>query len=137
MSKETQTKDFYSIWKEYTDNTYSYFEKTIPQFHQTVSDYYQELIEIWKNIACSSVDIQKSLINKMGLKSNVPEAAIKIANELEEQTKTIIDAQSKISIASIKSAKDSLHTLNSSATEFNNLNKNIVQTLPSIIQSRS
>ena len=137
MSKETQTKDLYSVWKEYTENSYSYFEKTIPQFHQTVSDYYQELIEIWKNIACSSVDIQKSFATKMGLRSSIPEAAIKMANEIEEQTKSVIDAQNKISIATIKSAKDSLHTLNSSTTEFNNLNKNIVQMLPSIIQTRS
>lgn len=130
------SNDFFSVWKGYIDNTYSYFEKSIPQYHQSISNLYQEYIEVWKNIACSGIDIQNGFAKRMGLKSNMAETTIKIVNDIEHESKTAIDVQNKITIASINSAKQSLNTLNAKASEFTSLNKNIIEGWPSMITTR-
>ena len=131
------SNDFYGLWKGYTDNVFTYAEKTIPQYHQSITNLLQESVEIWKNMACSAIDFQKGFVTKTGIKTSVPESAIKIVNDITQESKTAIDVQHKIAITSIDAAKQSLSTINANASEFASINKDIVELLPSMVPARS
>ena len=139
MSKPNteNSSDFFGMWRGYMDSMFTYVEKTIPQYHQSVTNLFQEYIESWKNISCTAIDIQKEFANKIGISATLPAASQKIGNEIEQESKTIVDVQNKIAIASINATKESLHTLNANSNEFATLNKNIVQSWPALIQPKS
>lgn len=132
-----EKNDFYGIWKGYTDNMYTYVEKTIPQYHQSITNLFQEYVETCKNIACSSIDLQKGFTVKSGMNANLPKSTINIVNDIEKESKSSIDVQSKIVIASINAAKETLSTINSNSHEFASLNKHIIEVFPSMIPKRS
>lgn len=125
------------MWKGYTDNMYTYVEKTIPQYHQSITNLFQEYIETCKNISCSSIDIQKGFAVKTGASISLPQATIKIVNDIEKESKSSIDVQNKIAIASINAAKETMSTINANSSEFAALNKNIIEIFPSMIPKRS
>lgn len=125
------------MWKGYTDNMYTYVEKTIPQYHQSITNLFQEYIETCKNISCSSIDIQKGFAVKAGASISLPQATIKIVNDIEKESKSSIDVQNKIAIASINAAKETMSTINANSSEFAALNKNIIEIFPSMIPKRS
>ena len=131
------TNDFYGLWRRYTDSIYTYVEKTVPQYHQSITNLIQESIEAWKNIACSAIDIQRGFATRAGIKANMPDAVVKIVNDVTQESKTAIDVQNKITIASIDATKQSLNTLNANANEFVAINKNIIEMLPTMTQVRS
>lgn len=131
------TSNFYGLWRRYTDSIYTYAEKAIPQYHQSITSLIQESIEAWKNIVCSSIDIQRGFATKAGNKANMSDAAVKIADDITQESKVIIDVQNKIAIASIDATKQSLSTLNANANEFVAINKNIVEMLPTMALVRS
>ena len=139
MSKSVveNSNDFYGLWKGYTDNVFSYVESTVPQYHQSITNLLQETIEIWKNIACSAIEIQRGFVAKAGLKSNMPQSAVKIVDDITKESKTVIDVQNKIAIASIDASKQSLNTLNANASEFAAINKGIIELIPSMVPARS
>ncbi|MHA7734746.1 hypothetical protein [Nitrosopumilus sp. S6] len=136
-SVTTSSTDFYGLWKGYVDTMFTYVEKTIPQYHQSLTDLFQEYVESWRNVSCSAIDIQKGFANKVGISASMPDAAKKIGNDLEQESKTAIDVQNKIAIASINATKDSLHTMNVNSNEFATLNKDIIKEWPLMIPSRS
>ncbi|QLH07381.1 hypothetical protein [Nitrosopumilus ureiphilus] len=129
--------DFYGMWKGYTDSIYTYVEKAIPQYHQSITNLAQEYIEAWKNISCSSIDIQRSFATKKGISPNLSDATLKIAHDIEHQSKKIIDVQNKVAIASIDATKQTLSTMNTNSNEFAALNRNIIEIWPSLNPSRS
>ena len=129
--------DFYGMWRGYMDNMFTYVEKTIPQYHQSVTNLFQEYVESWKNLSCTAIDIQKEFANKIGISATLPSASQKIGNDIEQESKTVVDVQNKIAIASINATKESLHTLNANSNEFATLNKNIIQSWPSLIHHKS
>ena len=131
------TNDFYGLWKGYTDNMFTHIEKTLPQYHQSITNLLQESMEIWRNFACSSIDLQREFAVKTGSKVRMPESTIKIVHDITQESKTAIDVQNKIAIASIDATKQSLNTLNSNSAEFAAINKNLVELLPAMTLARS
>ncbi len=139
MSSQNTVKqnDFYGIWKEYTDNMYTYVEKTIPQYHQSITNLAQEYIEVWKNISCSTIDLQRNFATRKGTTANLPDSSVKIVHDIEEESQKIIDVQTKVAIASIDATKQALSTINANSGEFAKLNKNIIEMWPSSNFSKS
>ena len=128
-----KTIDFYGMWKGYTDNMCTYVEKTIPQYHQSITNLTQEYIEAWKNFSCSAIDIQRNFATKVGVCVNMPDTATKIANNIEQESKKMIDVQNKIAITSIDAAKQTVNIMNSNSLEFAALNRNMSEILPSFL----
>ena len=139
MSKSVSENpsDFYGLWRGYTESVISNIERAIPLYHQSITNYLQESAELWKNLACSTLDLQKGFVKKTGLKTNMPESAIKIVNDLTKESTKAIDIQNKIAIASIDASKESLSTLNANAGEFSSINNEILELMPSVVSARA
>lgn len=130
---KTSQKDIYSIWKDSVNTFYENMEKSVPQFHQAITNLYQEYIEAWNNVAISFIDIQKEYATKAGIKSNLPEATIKVLNDSAEELNKTLGIQNKVSIASLDAAKQNIRSLNDHSNAFADLNKSIVHSIiPSI-----
>jgi hypothetical protein len=126
-------KDGYSIWKENINNFYTNLEKSISQFHQSNTNLFQEYVKAWNNVASSIIDIQKEYATKAGIKSNLPEASLKIMNDAIEEMNKSFGVHNKISVASIDATKQNIRTWNENSNAFAELNKSIVGSLiPSI-----
>lgn len=131
---KSNQKDIYSIWKDNVNTYYANLEKSIPQFHQASTNLFQEYIEAWNNTAISLIDIQKEYATKAGIKSNLPEATIKVMNDTAEEINKTLGVQNKISIASLEAAKQNFRTLNDHSNAFADLNKSIASSMiPSIM----
>ena len=63
----------------------------------------------------------------------MPDVTTKIANNVEQESKKMIDVQNKIVIASIDVAKQTVSTLNANSNEFAALNRNMIEMLPSFL----
>lgn len=122
-------KDIYSVWKDNIENYYSNIEKSIPQFHQASTNLFQEYVEAWSNIATSIVDIQKEYATKAGIKSNLPEASMKVMHDTTEEINKSFSVQNKISIASIDAAKQNIKAWNDNTSTFADLNKSIIDSM--------
>jgi len=132
MSKIENTgnhKDIYSVWKEGIDNFYSTIEKSIPQFHQAATNLFQEYARALNNASTSIVEIQREFATKAGIKSNLPEASIKMIHDSTEKINKSLDVQSKMSIASIDAVQQNIKTWNENSSAFVNINKNIADSL--------
>ena len=137
MSKLENTKsnqkDIYSIWKDGVNAYYANLEKSIPQYHQAITSLYQEYFEAWNNVAISFIDIQKEYATKAGIKSNLPEATIKVLNDSADELNKTFNIQNKVSIASLDAAKQNIRSLNDHSNAFADLNKSIAHSMmPSI-----
>jgi hypothetical protein len=122
-------KDAYSIWRDNLNNFYSNLEKSISQFHQSTTNLFQEYVKAWNNVAVSMIDIQKEYATKTGIKSNLPEASLKIMNDATEELNKSFSVQNKISLASIDASKQNIKTWNENSNAFAELNKSIAGSL--------
>ncbi len=130
---KSNQKDIYSIWKDGVNTYYANLEKSIPQFHQAITNLYQEYVEAWNNVAISFIDIQKEYATKAGIKSNLPEATIKVLNDSAEELNKTLGIQNKVSIASLDAVKQNIRSLNDHSNAFADLNKSIAHSMiPSI-----
>lgn len=126
---KSNQKDIYSIWKDIVNNYYSNLEKSIPQFHQATTNLFQEYVEVWNNVAMSIIEIQKEYATKMGIKSNLPEASLKVINDSMVELDKSFSVQNKISIASIDATKQNIKAWNEHSNAFSDLNKSIVSSI--------
>ena len=132
---KTSQKDIYSVWSDNVQSYYSNLERSIPKFHQAATNLMQEYVKAWNNIATSMINIQHEFATKAGVKSNLPESALKVVHDTTEDLNKVIDVQNSISIASIDTAKQNIKTWNENSSAFADLNKGIVDSLVSTINT--
>lgn len=132
---KTNQKDIYSVWSDNVESYYSNLERSIPKFHQAATNLMQEYLKAWNNAATSLISIQHEFATKAGIKSNLPESALKVVRDTTEDLNKVIDVQNSISIASIDTAKQNIKTWNENSSAFADLNKGIVDSLVSTMNS--
>jgi len=123
----THGRDSYKVFSENFGKYISEVERELPQYFQSVSNFQQEFLNTWKNTVESAMAVQREFATKAGIKTDVPDAALKIVQDATEEFVKARSVQNKIAIASIESARENVKTFNNSATAFTELNKNLVQ----------
>jgi len=134
---KTSQKDIFSVWSDNVESYYSNLERSIPKFHQAATNLMQEYVKAWNNVATSMINIQHEFATKAGIKSNLPESALKIVHDTTEDLNKVIDVQNSISIASIDTAKQNIKTWNENSSAFADLNKGIVDSLVSTMNTKN
>ena len=122
-------KDFYSVWHDNVASFYANWDKSIPKFHQAATNLAQEYVKAWSNIASSMINIQHEFATKAGVKSNMPDSALKIVHDTTDDLNKVIEVQNTISLASLDAARQNIKTWNESSNAFEELNKGIVDSL--------
>lgn len=128
-NKDSNTTNFFSIWKESIDSYYAGLEKTIPQYLQSMTNLYQEYSKTWNAALDSFIGIEEEIVSKGGMKLELPTSAIKTSNEANREIQKAIDFQNKVTIASIDSSCRGLKTYHDNIDSLANLNRAIVENL--------
>ncbi len=136
-SEKINQKDIYSVWKEDLENYYSSLEKSMTQFHQSSVNLFQEYVKSWNNIALSFVEIQREFATKVGLKTNLPENALKIMHDTTEKLNRTLGVQQKIAVESIDATKHNIKIWNENSKPFVDINKSMINSVLSSINPRA
>lgn len=103
-NKDSNTTNFFLIWKENIDRYYAGLEKTIPQYLQSMTNLYQEYSKTLNAALDSLIGIEEEIVSKGGMKLELPASAIKSSNEANREIQNVIGFQNKVTIASIDSS---------------------------------
>ena len=129
--KETH-KDVYSVYEQVVDKYFDGLEKSVPQYHQSISNLQHEYLQSLRKISNSAIESSHRYASKAGIKSNLPEATLKLIRDTTEEWEKAIDIQNKITMAAIDATRQNVKTWNDNNSVFTNLNKDILQSCVSM-----
>lgn len=137
MSSQTeQPKDIYTVWNQSVAKFFDEVEKSTSKYRQSVAALQQEYLEAWKNVINSAIALEKEYAVKAGLNADVPEATLKTAREITEKAIKAYQIQSKITADSTDIAKKAFQAFNDNTKSFVSLNKEIMDSMMSVIQKQ-
>jgi hypothetical protein len=127
MSKESQPRDIFTLYKQNVDKYFENIEQAVPRYHQSITNVQQEYLHACENVVDSVITLQKEFATKSGLNTNVPEATLKVVRDLTEETIKAFTIQNQVILAAIDATHQNIKAFNDNAKSFADLNKNIVQ----------
>jgi cell division septum initiation protein DivIVA len=127
MSKTTETKEIYAIYKQNVDKFFDDVEKAAPQYLQSITNLQQEYTSAWRNAIESAISMQQEFTTKAGINTNVPAAVIKAVNDITEEVIKARAVQNKVVLAAIDATKQNIKTFNENAKAFAGLSENLYQ----------
>lgn len=128
MSKQLteSTNDVFAVSAKNFDKIHSTVEKTTPQYLQSFTSLQQEYLATWSSIVHSAISLQQNFANKIGINTNAPENTNVAFQDVTEGIIKVIDVQSKIVQTALDTTKQNIKTINDNASNFAELNQNIV-----------
>ena len=131
MSKNETTqansKDVFSAYQENVDKLFNGIKQSVPQYHQSITNVQQEYLQAYENIVDSTITLQKEYVKKAGIKTNIPEATLKVIHDTTEEFVKAASIQNQVALATIDATQQNIKTFNDNAKSFADLNRNILQ----------
>ncbi|RMW34351.1 MAG: hypothetical protein EA443_05495 [Nitrosopumilus sp.] len=141
MSKNEQTqsnpKDLFSVYHQNVDKFFNGIRTSVPQYHQAITNVQQEFIQVYENIADSTLTLQKEFAKKAGIAANIPEATIKVMQDTTEEIVKATSIQNQVTLATIDATQQNIKTFNDNAKSFAELNRNILQSWISVFTTKN
>jgi len=135
--KQTNAKDVYGVSQQNVDKYFNGIKQHVPRYHQSVTNVQQEYLDACENIINSSITLQKEFARRVGITTNVPEAALKAIRDTTEEIVKASTIQNQITLAAIDATQQNIKTINDNAKTFADLNKNILQSWISAFTQRN
>lgn len=123
----TGSKDAYAAVEQGADKILDTVRQSVPRYHQSVTNVQQEYVEACENMLHSSIMMQREYAQKAGIAASVPDATLRMFNEIAEEAAKAISVQNQMALATIDAAQQNIKTFNSNAKAFADLNRNILQ----------
>jgi len=137
MTKATsESKDIFSVCKKSVAKFFTEVEKSTP-LQQMAAKLQQDYIEAWKNVINSAIALEEEYATKAGLKTDVPEDALKIIRDITEQAVQAYKAQNKIVMDAAEATKQAFNAFNENTKSFASLNRNIMGFMMSVFEKKS
>ena len=131
MSKNEQTqanpKDAFSVYQQNVDKLFTTVKQSVPQYHQSITNVQQEFLQAYENMIDSSITLQKEFVRKSGISTVIPEAALKVMRDANEEFVKAASIQNQMALATIDATQQNIKAFNDNAKSFADLNKNIIQ----------
>lgn len=127
MSKTTETKEIFSVYKQNVNRCFDEAEKNVAQCLQAVTNLQQEYATACKNTIENAISMQQEYTSRTGLSTNVPSAYFKIVNDATEEIVKTGSVQSKAVLATIDAIRQNVKTFNDNTKAFSDMNANILQ----------
>jgi len=141
LSKNEQTqsnpKDLFSVYHQNVDKFFNGIRTSVPQYHQAITNVQQEFIQVYENIADSTLTLQKEFAKKAGIAANIPEATIKVMQDTTEEIVKATSIQNQVTLATIDATQQNIKTFNDNAKSFAELNRNILQSWISVFTTKN
>lgn len=127
MSKTTETKEIFAVYKQNVNRCFDEAEKNVAQCLQAVTNLQQEYATACKNTIENAISMQQEYASRTGLSTNVPSAYFKIVNDATEEIVKTGSVQSKAVLATIDAVRQNVKTFNDNTKSFSDMNANILQ----------
>ena len=141
MSKNETTqansKDVFSAYQENVDKLFNGIKQSVPQYHQSITNVQQEYLQAYENVVDSAISLQIEYVKKSGVKTNLPEATLKVIHDTTEEYVKAASIQNQIVLATIDATQQNIKTFNDNAKSFADLNRNILQSWISIFTTKT
>lgn len=125
--KDSSSKDAYAAVEQGADKILDTVRQSVPRYHQSVTNVQQEYVEACENMLHSSIMMQREFAQKAGVAANVPDATLRMFNEIAEEAVKAISVQNQMALATIDATQQNIKTFNGNAKAFADLNRNILQ----------
>lgn len=127
MSKTTETKEIFAVYKQNVNRCFDEAEKNVAQCLQAVTNLQQEYATACKNTIENAISMQQEYASRTGLSTNVPSAYFKIVNDATEEIVKTGSVQSKAVLATIDAIRQNVKTFNDNTKSFSDMNANMLQ----------
>jgi hypothetical protein len=127
MSKATESKEIFAVYKQNVNLYFDEVEKNTAQYLQAITNLQQECATACKNTIETTISVQQELASKSGLYSNVPAAYLKMVNDATEEILKTGSVQNKAALAAIDAIRQNVKTFNDNAKAFSEMNGNVLQ----------
>lgn len=127
MSKTTETKEIFAVYKQNVNRCFDEAEKNVAQCLQAVTNLQQEYATACKNTIENAISMQQEYASRTGLSTNIPSAYFKIVNDATEEIVKTGSVQSKAVLATIDAIRQNVKTFNDNTKSFSDMNANMLQ----------
>jgi len=127
MSKIQDPKDVFGIYEQNIDSSFATINKEVPKYHQSVTDLQQQCIQTCENTMKSVLAVQKEIVSKTGINTNIPEATLNTIRDTNDGVNKVYSVQNQIVQTALDATKQNIKTFNDNVKAYTDLNKNIVQ----------
>jgi len=127
MSSTEQPKDIFALYIQNVDKFFGGIEKTLPSYHQSITNLQQEWLQAFENNIKSVVALQQEFANKAGINTTVPETALKVMRDTNEEIVKSFSVQNQVALAAIDATKQNVKTFNDNVRSFADMNKNMMR----------
>lgn len=117
----------YTIYNQNIEKYFSTAKKTTSMYLQSVTDLQVKIIESWKKSMDSAITLQKKFANESKMNFEVPDATIKMVDDMTEQANKAQALQNKMMLASIEAIRQNIKAFNNNVRTFTEVNRKLVQ----------
>ncbi len=129
--------DIYSVFQQSFDKYFKMIKENASTYLQSVSDLQLEIIELRKKNVESAISLQKTMADKLGVNTKVPETFLNIATDFAEQTTNAWNFQNQLMLTSLEMLSKNIQAFNGNSKTFAELNDKLLDSWASIIKKKS
>ena len=131
------TNDIYSVFQQSIDKYFKEAKSNAAIYLQSVSDLQLEIIESRKNNVESAISLQKTMADKLGTNTNVPDASLNVVTAIAEQTTKAWNLQNQLMRTSLETLSKNIQAFNDNSQTFAELNGKLIDLWTSIFKQKS
>ncbi len=129
--------DIYSVFQQSFDKYFKMIKENASTYLQSVSDLQLEIIKLRKKNVESAISLQKTMADKLGVNTKVPEAFLNIATDFAEQTTKAWNFQNQLMLTPLEMLSKNIQAFNDNSKTFTDLNGKLLDSWASIIKKKS
>ena len=127
QTKNTQTNNVYSMYKQNVQKYFENISKITPQYFQSITQLQEEGMKNCEKTINATVSVQQEFAKKAGITTEVPDAARTAIIDTNKQIVQASTLNNQLVQTSIDTTVQNIRTFSDNINSFAELNKNIIQ----------
>ena len=127
QTKNTQTNNVYSMYKQNVQKYFENISKITPQYFQAITQLQEEGMKTCEKTINATVSVQQEFAKKAGITTEVPDAAKTAIIDTNKQIVQASTLNNQLVQTSIDTTVQNIRTFSDNINSFAELNKNIIQ----------
>jgi len=131
------TNEIYSVYQQSIDKYFKEAKANAATYLQSVSDLQLEIIESRKNNVESAISLQKTMADKLGTNTKIPDESLKVVTAIVEQTTKAWNLQNQLMRTSLETLSKNIQAFNDNSQTFAELNSKQIDYWTSIVKQKN
>ena len=131
MTQETDQKtsndvNMFTSIEEGFDKLHYNIERLMPAYTQSLSNFQQEFLNIWKNLMCSGIFIQRKYAENIGLDTTSNDLLIQITQKITEETSKAFEIHSNFTQTFLDTSMQNIKRITKNGNLYAKWNKKLL-----------